>query len=136
MKNLVLSLLSILLMVNVCTAQESGSELLKNDKFKHICAGVVISEVTYVGSNLIWKDPGVSFRMSIAINVSVSTYKEMYDSMNGGDWSFKDQGFTIASGLIVSGINYAAQKWLFNLKENKYKRRNNIDDPFLSVKGL
>lgn len=90
---------------------------LQPDKVKHLAAGAIISQTSFVTGQLIWKDAGTSMRLSMYTVIMVAWGKEGYDAFSGGNFSFADFGSTIVSGLTTSLIN----RWIFRPKKHKSK---------------
>lgn len=94
-----------------------------NDKKCHLAAGVALTEACYAPYYAKKWDFGTSTRASFAVVSMASMSKEMYDSYNGGYFSFKDIGYNFIGWGLTVGANYAIHK----ISHNKKKKKQLID---------
>jgi len=99
---------------------------IKQDKYYHVGAGIVLSSGMYTIGQYSYKEMNPIAPSLIAITGAAS--KEFYDTFNTGYFSYSDFAFTALSGIATNIIIRAIWK---PKKKNKYI---NIDELPLIVK--
>ncbi|GAG32535.1 unnamed protein product [marine sediment metagenome] len=94
--------LLIFLLIPICL--NAQIENIPQDKVKHFIAGSIISGTTYTLSYKL--QPDERFRLSMYTVTLTAFGKEIYDSYNGGEFSFTDIGCTLLIGCLTSIIIY------------------------------
>lgn len=90
-------LIIILFLIPVfCNAQ------IKQDKYYHAIAGVGIATGVHFSQGLFYRE--MNPIAPSLVTASVGFGKEMFDAMNGGQFSFSDLGFTVVSGISTNVI--------------------------------
>ena len=103
-----IKILLILLLIPFCLKAQK-------DKYYHAGAGVISSGLIFTPIYLGTNDENLSFRAAWMGTTCIAFSKEMYDSYNGGSFSFVDLGFTFTSGLVSSWLT----KKIINRKKKK-----------------
>lgn len=97
----------------------SESYAFKQDKAYHVLAGTGISAGTYLLVYHKTKDEGLAFRAAWMSSAFAAIGKEGFDMMNGKQISLADMSYTIAGGLITSGLMYVGTKIIKKRKQRK-----------------
>jgi hypothetical protein len=96
-------LIIILLLIPVfCNAQ------IKQDKYYHSIAGIGISTGVHFSQGLFYRE--MNPIAPSLITMSAATFKEGYDVMNGGNYSWSDWAFTTISGIATNAVLRAIYK--------------------------
>jgi hypothetical protein len=90
---------------------------IKPDKYYHAGVGTGIA----ISSHLIFKGENVNPYKGTLLTAPIATGKELYDSYNGGKFSFSDIGATLLIPVLIdTGV----------LIVKRVKKRRKIIDPF------
>jgi hypothetical protein len=103
----------------ICEAQ------IAKDKYYHAIAGVPISSGVHFSQKLFYREMNPVAPSLIAI--SAATFKESFDAINGGVYSWSDWAATSISGVITNAILQVFWKQKPKKRKDPYEENYNPD---------